>query len=145
MVSVIIPTYNREAFLIQAVDSVFNQTYRPIECIVVDDGSTDNTEEILSQWKSEMNDPEFKLVYIKQENADAQVARNTGTAVAKGTYIQYLDSDDSLYRDKLKVQVKFLEENKDFDAVFGDWKKGDGIQNEYIKGEMSEDLSLIHI
>lgn len=139
LVSVIIPTYNREIFLSQAIESVIAQTYRPIECIVVDDGSTDNTKKTVERI-TELVDSGFRLIYIKQKNAGAQVARNTGTILSKGEYIQYLDSDDLLYADKLTLQVKYLINNDNVDGVFGDWEKGMPDQKELKLNYEDEDL-----
>ena len=103
-ISVIIPTYNRKNTLPRAVESVLNQTYRPIEIIVVDDGSTDGTKE----WFSEM----YPLVhYIYQVNSGVSSARNTGINSARGDWIALLDSDDEWLPDKLKLQVKLLQNN----------------------------------
>ena len=103
-ISVIIPTYNRKNTLPRAVESVLNQTYRPIEIIVVDDGSTDGTKE----WFSEM----YPLVhYIYQVNSGVSSARNTGIKSASGDWIALLDSDDEWLPDKLDRQVKLLQNN----------------------------------
>ncbi len=103
-ISVIIPTYNRKNTLPRAVESVLNQTYRPIEIIVVDDGSTDGTKE----WFSEM----YPLVhYIYQVNSGVSSARNTGINSARGAWIALLDSDDEWLPDKLELQVKLLQNN----------------------------------
>jgi len=123
LVSVIIPTYNRAIFLQEAIQSVLSQTYRPIECVIVDDGSTDNSKEIVEKLRN-VADSGITLKYIYQENAGAQVARNTGNSASTGEFVQYLDSDDLLYRDKLVQQVNYLKEHKDCDAVFGDWEIG---------------------
>ena len=139
MVSVIIPTYNRSNLLKEAVLSVVNQSYRPIECIVVDDGSTDDTDIIVKELQ-QLNDVQFELILIRQANSGAQVARNTGTAASQGEYIQYLDSDDLLYPDKLSKQVRFLQDHPEFDGVFGDWEKGQISEKELIKGYSSENL-----
>ncbi len=122
-VSVIIPTYNRSAFLQEAIQSVADQTYRPIECIVVDDGSTDNTKETVEKFIAKNTD-QLTVQYLPQPNAGAQVARNTGTAASSGAYIQYLDSDDLLYAGKIQSQVSFLLGHPECDAVFGDWEEG---------------------
>lgn len=118
-------------YLREAIESVINQTYRPLECIVVDDGSTDNTEPMITDIQNNTDD-QFFLKYIKQSNAGSQVARNTGTSVATGEFIQYLDSDDLLYPRKLEVQIIFLQENIEFDGIFGDWDKGTILNKETI-------------
>tara|TARA_B100001146_G_scaffold29594_1_gene22790 strand:- start:98 stop:934 length:837 start_codon:yes stop_codon:yes gene_type:complete len=103
-ISVIIPTYNRKNTLPRAVESVLNQTYKPVEIIIVDDGSTDGTKE----WFSEM----YPLVhYIYQVNSGVSSARNTGINSARGDWIALLDSDDEWLPDKLELQVKLLQNN----------------------------------
>jgi glycosyltransferase involved in cell wall biosynthesis len=139
LVSVIIPTYNRSALLSEAILSVYQQTYRPIECIVVDDGSTDDTFVLMKQVET-LNNINFKLLYIVQQNAGVQAARNTGTAAATGEYIQYLDSDDLLYPTKLEEQVAYLKEHPECDAVYGDWLKGTRDDNELCQATLSVNL-----
>lgn len=112
MVSVIIPNYNRENLIIRAVNSVLNQSYQDIEVIVVDDCSTDNSLKMLDKIK----DVRLKIFRLK-ENSGACVARNKGIEEAKGEYISFLDSDDEWLPDKIKIQLKFLE-NNNCDAVF---------------------------
>ena len=101
-VSVIIPTYNRAHLVKDAVESVLNQTYQDFELIVIDDGSTDNTREVLAVYKD-------KLTYIYQENQGRSSARNHGIELAQGEYIAFLDSDDVWFPDKLERQVPILE------------------------------------
>lgn len=101
-VTVIIPTYNRSHLIRDAVESVLNQTYQDFELIVVDDGSTDNTKEILSVYQD-------KLTYIYQDNQGRSHARNHGIKLARGEYIAFLDSDDVWFLDKLARQVPVLE------------------------------------
>ena len=86
-VSVIIPTFNSERYLAEAIDSVLSQTYQNIECIVVDDGSTDNTPAIVQGYGD-------RIRYIYQENAERSAARNRGIVAATGQYISFLDADD---------------------------------------------------
>src|SRR5690348_4736208 len=106
-VSVIIPTYNRQNFLKAAVESVIHQTYRPIECFIIDDGSTDNTNEVVKRLMDK-NDEEFMVKYIYQDRSGTQSARNAGTSASTGEFIQYLDSDDVLYPEKIEKQVSFM-------------------------------------
>ncbi len=105
-VSVVIPTYNRAATIEKAVRSVLEQTYDTLEVIVVDDGSTDNTRQIIE----EIGDP--RLRYLWQENSGACAARNHGAEQAKGAYIAFHDSDDIWHPDKLEKQMKLLEKTK---------------------------------
>jgi glycosyltransferase involved in cell wall biosynthesis len=105
LVSVIIPVYNCERFLAEAIESVLAQTYRPLEIIVVDDGSTDQSANIARSYK--------EIQYIYQPNQGAAVARNTGLAAAQGELIAFLDADDVWLPNKLKVQVEYLTEHPD--------------------------------
>ena len=91
-VTVVIPTYNRAHLIKDAVESVLNQTYQDFELIVIDDGSTDNTREVLAVYKD-------KLTYIYQENQGRSSARNHGIELAQGEYIAFLDSDDVWFPD----------------------------------------------
>lgn len=111
MVSVIIPVYNRENVVAAAVNSVLNQTYTDLELIVVDDGSTDNTKDVLSRISDE------RLRYVYQDNAGACAARNHGIELAKGEYIAFHDSDDIWLEDKLAKQMRIFERNN-VDLVF---------------------------
>jgi glycosyltransferase involved in cell wall biosynthesis len=102
LVSVIIPTYNRACYIRECLDSVFNQSYQNVEIILVDDGSTDNTKQIIST----LTDP--RLHYIYQENKGRSQARNTALSCAKGKYITFLDSDDMYLPNKIECQVTYL-------------------------------------
>ncbi len=102
MISVIIPTYNRRDLLLRAIDSVLAQTCADLECIVVDDGSTDGTEAATR----EIGDA--RLRYIRQENAGACAARNRGIDAARGDLIAFQDSDDVWHSDKLQKQLELL-------------------------------------
>ncbi len=99
--SVIIPTYNRENFIKKSVDSVLNQSFQDFELIVVDDGSNDNTGEVLNGYLN-------KLIYIYQENKGPSSARNRGLEKAQGKYIAFLDSDDKWTKNKLKEVNKCI-------------------------------------
>lgn len=103
-VSVIIPTYNSSQFLYEAVQSVLQQTLTDIEIIVVDDGSTDKTSELMQQFGNKVN-------YIYQENQGVSAARNNGIKASRGKYVAFLDSDDIWLPTKLEKQIKALNEN----------------------------------
>ena len=105
LVSVIIPCYNQAQYLPDALGSVLVQTYPDWECIIVNDGSPDNTEAVARLWV--LKDARFK--YIKKENGGLSSARNAGQKVAVGGYLQYLDADDVIHPDKFTIQVKALE------------------------------------
>jgi len=110
--SIIIPTYNRAHMIVECLDSVLNQTYRDFEVIVVDDGSTDNTEDVLKPYLD-------RITYIKQENQGNAAARNTGIHMAKGGIIAFNDSDDLWLPDKLEKQARYMDEHPDVDMVCG--------------------------
>lgn len=131
MISVIIPVYNREKVALAAINSVLKQTYTDIEVIVVDDGSTDNTKEVLSEIKDE------RFHYIYQQNVGACIARNHGIELAKGDYIAFHDSDDIWHTDKLEKQLAALL-NSGADLVF--CKLNEFYGNE-IKRIIPEDIS----
>ena len=107
MVSVIIPSYNRELTIKRSVFSVLDQTYKDIEVIVVDDCSSDNTREVI-----EGIDDDRLRYYCLEENSGACVARNKGIELAKGEYIAFQDSDDEWLPNKLEVQMKKLKASK---------------------------------
>ena len=109
LVSVIIPTYNRDSYLERAISSVLAQTYQTWELWIVDDGSTDHTEEMAR--RSCQQDP--RIHYIKQTNTGVSVARNRGIARARGTYVAFLDDDDRWLPEKLTMQVAFMEDRPD--------------------------------
>lgn len=103
--SVIIPTYNRAALILDTIKTVIAQEYQNFEIIVVDDGSTDNTEEIIKAY----NHP--KIIYHRKENEERAVARNTGTQLAKGDYVTFFDSDDYLYPNHFTEAIKLIEQH----------------------------------
>ena len=115
VVSIIIPVYNTEGYLRECLDSAVGQTLRDIEIICVDDGSSDNSLDILEEYQKK--DP--RILIIHQENAGLSAARNCGMRNAGGEYIYFLDSDDYIDRETLQIAVQTAEE-KDLDAaVFG--------------------------
>jgi len=111
-VTVIIPTYNRADYVCEAIDSVLTQTFTDYEIIVVDDGSTDNTADLLRPLAEQ-----GLIRYIFQENRGESAARNQGIAVASGEYIAFLDSDDLFLPTKLEKQVSYLDTHPDIALV----------------------------
>jgi glycosyltransferase involved in cell wall biosynthesis len=118
LVSVIIPTYNRSQLLAQSVESIFQQDYRPIEVIIVDDGSTDDTKNICDSLSKKAETLNISLFYIFQNNAGVAVSRNTGLKKSHGEFIQFLDSDDILHPQKIQIHADFLKHDKSVDYVF---------------------------
>jgi glycosyltransferase involved in cell wall biosynthesis len=114
LVSVIIPTYNYGAYIIEAINSVKNQTYKPIEIIVIDDGSTDGTDKIVAPFLKD-------IIYKKIENKGVSAARNTGIKLSEGEYIAFLDADDYWAPDKIKLQIGCFRAQKDLSVVFSNF------------------------
>ncbi len=110
-VSIIIPAYNAEKYIEETLDSVINQTWENIEVFVVDDGSKDRTVEIARRYESD------KLKVLTQKNQKACVARNKGLSMSTGKYIQYLDADDVLSKNKIEEQMKVLQGSEDYLAI----------------------------
>lgn len=113
LVSVIMPAYNAEKYIAESIESVIAQTYTNWELIIVDDGSTDNTAKIVSNYVV----LDTRIKYICQENQKQGIARNNGLKLSKGKFIAFLDSDDIWVADKLEIQLKCIEENRS-DLVF---------------------------
>ncbi len=111
IISVIIPTYNRDALIGRAVMSVLKQTLEPAEIIIVDDGSTDNTEAVVSEFLKRSH---IRIRYLVQENKGPAAARNTGIANAEGTVLAFLDSDDHWTKDKLAIQYDAVRKNRGY-------------------------------
>lgn len=109
MISVIIPLYNKEASILRSMNSVLNQTYKDIELIVVDDGSTDNSYNIAQRCA------DTRLVLLQQTNAGPSAARNTGVKYAKGEWIVFLDADDELVDDALSLFHRMSLEHAEVD------------------------------
>ncbi|NKE34533.1 glycosyltransferase family 2 protein [Natronococcus sp. JC468] len=108
LVSVIVPTYNREETVSRAIDSVLAQTYDELEVVVVDDGSTDDTRSVLESY----DDDRVRPIY-HETNQGANVARNTGIEHARGKYVAFLDSDDEWRPEKLEAQLDVLEKRSE--------------------------------
>ncbi len=128
-VSVVIPTYNYAHFICNAVDSVLAQTYQDYEIIVVDDGSRDNTGDVLAPYGD-------RIRCVRQENAGPSTARNKGIGLAQGELIAFLDADDCWLPDKLEKQVRFLDANPEFGMVFSDMSHcvdGDMVHAAYLR------------
>ena len=144
MISVIIPTYNRANFILSAINSVLNQTYKDYEIIIIDDGSTDSTKEMLEQYKN-------AIVYIYQENSGVSAARNAGIKLAKGDWIAFLDSDDEWHDDYLSTQIMHIEQYKDSVAFIANSNtiKFDGSIDNHFKGikilNLFKNRTCIHI
>ncbi|MHB1105095.1 MAG: glycosyltransferase family 2 protein [Lutibacter sp.] len=115
LVSVIMPAYNAESYIREAISSVITQTYSIWELIIIDDGSTDTTAKIVNEWLLKDN----RIQYYYQENGKQGKARNFGISKSKGVYLAFLDADDIWLSEKLEIQIKEIQ-NKNVDLVFAD-------------------------
>ena len=109
--SVIVPTYNRAHLISPTISSILSQTYPHFELIIVDDGSTDNTEEVVRQFVSD------RVFYYKKDNAERAAARNYGTHKAKGDYVNWFDSDDMMLPDNLKQAAELIVKNSNPEMI----------------------------
>lgn len=120
LVSIIIPCYSQAAFLDETLSSVFVQVYENWECLIINDGSPDNTEEIAQKWVEK--DSRFK--YFFKQNSGVSSTRNFGLEKATGEYIQFLDADDLLFDTKLELSLQTIENavNEDIQIVFTNFR-----------------------
>ena len=115
MLSVITPSYNYGHLISETIESVRQQSYSNWEMIIVDDGSTDNTEEVVRAYT--IADPRIR--FLRQQNAGPSAARNLAIREAKGQYIQFLDADDLIQKEKFTAQTEFLNQHPETDVVYG--------------------------
>lgn len=106
LVSVILPVYNGEAFLKESIDSILNQTYSHFELIILNDGSTDNSESVCLSYNDK------RIVYVSHQNMGLAGTLNKGLTLCKGVYVARQDQDDIAFKNRLEMQVRFLEANK---------------------------------
>jgi GT2 family glycosyltransferase len=130
LVTVVIPTYNRAHLVGTAIDSVLRQSYSPVEIIVVDDGSTDRTREVVAAYGA-------RVRYLYQPNSGVATARNTGLREARGEFLALLDSDDEWFEWKLEAQVRVLERYPEVGMVWTDMtainERGDVLRDRYLR------------
>lgn len=116
LVSVIVPTYNYGRLIGHSLDSLRAQTYPEWECVVVDDGSTDDTAEVVARYAGR----DARIRYVRQQNRKQAAARNNGMRNSRGAYFQFLDADDLIEPGKFERQVEYLESHPEVDIVYGD-------------------------
>lgn len=114
MVSVVIPTHNRESLICRAVDSALSQTYGNIEVIVVSDGSEDGTDKLMQEYEKKY--PNFRYISY-HPGKGGNVARNTGIKNSKGEFVAFLDDDDEWHKDKIEKQIRIIEEDPEVGLV----------------------------
>jgi len=126
-VTTVIPVYNREKYVGEAIDSILAQTYPDFELLVIDDGSTDRSREVVRLY----HDPRIRLV-CNETNEGIPKTRNTGVRLARGEYLAFLDSDDWAYPERLAKQVAFLDSHPDYAAV-GTWIEWMDEEGRYLR------------
>lgn len=139
VISIIVPCYNQAQYLDECLQSVLDQTYQDWECIIVNDGSPDNTEEIGKKWVEK--DSRFK--YICKENGGLSSARNAGIEIAKGKYILPLDADDRIAPNYLRSAFLEFEQNDNLKVVYGRAIKFGVVNEEWILPDYSPELLAI--
>lgn len=141
LVSVIIPTYKRADMLPRAIDSVLNQTYCNVQAIVVDDN--DPASEYRTKTKNIMSSyaENLRVKYVcHDKNRNGSAARNTGIKNADGEIVAFLDDDDFYYPDKIRKQVEFLIEHREYQAVYCGWERDGEVVIPTHKGDLSYDI-----
>ena len=136
LISLVVTCYNRADMVCTALDSIWNQTYRPLELIVVDDGSTDNSLPVLRQWQEQHPDNDtFSTRILTFPNGRLCVARNRGLALVHGEYLQYVDDDDWLYPQAMERKAKALAQHPGIDLLVNQldyMRKGKKIEQTHI-------------
>lgn len=123
LVSIIIPIYNREKLIVKTLKELKKQIYRPLQIILVNDCSTDNTLKKINSFKKINHKKNFQiLIFSNKKNFGACFSRNLGIQKARGKYIQFLDSDDFLHKDKINIQVKMLKHCKRSSLAISDFQ-----------------------
>ena len=142
LISIVLPTYNRKGVIGRAINSVIRQSYHKWELIIIDDGSTDGTEEFIRTYGNSYN-----IKYVKQPNRGVSISRNNGISLSKGEYIAFIDSDDEWIERKLEAQLDFFNLHTEIALVFSNANliKPDGIiasKPEIIKHDRDEIFTL---
>lgn len=137
LISVIIPAYNTEKFVGKCIESIQNNSYKNLEIIIVNDGSTDNTATVVSKYAE--NDS--RIVLINKENGGVSIARNTGIDAAKGEYIAFVDSDDYIGEDFFEILIKpCIEQGADVACCIYKMVKSDGTAVKCVRKEFCNDI-----
>ena len=131
MVSVIMPAYNSEKYVSEAIESVCNQSYQNWELLIVNDGSTDHTPQIIDKYSDK--DPRIKVFHRKNEGVS--MARNVGLNQSRGNYVTFIDSDDVYHAERLERMVEVFEQYTDCDIVFS--------RHEEFIGELNRDETKV--
>ncbi|GAB6282154.1 MAG: glycosyltransferase family A protein [Ignavibacterium sp.] len=136
-VSIILPTFNRAYILMRSINSVLNQTFKDWELIIVDDGSNDNTFQLIN----DLINQNYRIRYVKHRNIKLPFSLNIGIQISSGKYLTFLGSDDEYKNNHLELRVNYLESHSDIDLIYGGLEI---IGNPFVKDK--NDLSkLIHL
>src|SRR5574343_122865 len=108
-IDAIIPTYNQSMFILDAIKSIENQTYKPLNIFIIDDGSNDDTFDIVNKY---IPTSQIPIIYHKKENGGPNSARNFGLKLSKADFVAFLDSDDTWDKDKLSEQINLFEKSE---------------------------------
>jgi glycosyltransferase involved in cell wall biosynthesis len=138
LVSVIMPVHNGGQFVRQAIDSALAQSYPSVEIVVVDDGSTDTTPQVLESFGS-------RIVHLRQENSGAAIARNTAIRAARGEYLAFLDADDLWEKDKLTTQLAYFQQHADVDLVASGWRVHAAEEASHVLGDSAETTTITEV
>lgn len=137
LISIILPTYNRANLIERAIKSVFEQSFQDFELIIVDDGSNDNTCELIQKHIN--HHPNVR--YLKQQNMKLPLALNVGIQISTGNYITFINSDDIYLPDHLEKRINFMRQNHEIDLIYSDAQI---IGDPYVK-DKNDRNKLIHI
>ncbi|MDT0676803.1 glycosyltransferase family 2 protein [Autumnicola musiva] len=128
-ISIIIPVYNKEEFIKETLLSIWNQDFQDWECLLVDDGSSDNSVMVIEEFISDK--PRFKLMFIPgKRNKGASTCRNFGLEISSSKYVQFLDADDIISKTKLESQVQIMENDPSVDLVTCKWGRLNNAEEE---------------
>ena len=120
LVSIVSPCYNGESYIGRYFNAILAQTYRPLELILVNDGSTDRTDEIVSEYREKLKESDILFKYIKKNNEGLGAAINDGLKLTTGDYLIWPDTDDFLFPQSIEKRVQFLEEHPEYGFVYSD-------------------------
>ena len=123
MVSVIVPVYNTELYLEECIQSIVNQTYRELEIIIINDGSTDNSGSICRRWEK----LDRRIKYIEKKNEGQGIARNIGIQLSTGDYILFVDSDDYIEKYLITRVIEFMKKEEADICVYSHYGVGDDL------------------
>jgi len=139
-ISIIIPVYNRRNIIERALKSIDSQTFKDFELLIVDDGSTDNLEELILPEIQKRNN----WRYLKHKNRKVAWTRNIGIQAALGKYVTFLDSDDEYLPEHLRMRFRFMETQPDVDLIHGGFKLV-GQEDNFLVVDARDSSKLIHI